>query len=86
VLGLPPAEEEGQIEIRSAFGEPLVISDTPAAPEPGPAAEPGVQTAREGVPSSGRPGWSAYRTVQVLLALLAAVTGAAALWVRKSRV
>jgi hypothetical protein len=82
VLGLPPAEEAGQIEIQSAFGEPLIYGDqSPAAPEQEPIVREGSQDGDLAPPV----GQVSIRTIQGLLAGLAVLTGAAAFFARRKR-
>ncbi len=85
VLGLPSTEEAGQIEIASAFGEPLSSADAGT----GLAVEPPMGPVERQVEETGLPGSEAQqpklRLVQVLLALVAVITGAAAFLVRSNR-
>jgi len=94
ILGLSAGEEAGQIEARSAFGQPLVTGlDERSEPVEG------EQLATEATPAEDDPKMppaaeeqpvdqsaeQSLRTVQALLALLAIITGAAAFLIYRKR-
>lgn len=82
VLGLPSTEEAGQIEITSAFGEPLSSAGTEADLATEPLTGPMERQAESPEPETRQPN---LRLIQVLLALLAIITGVAAFIVRRNR-
>ncbi len=85
VLGLPPTEEAGQIEIMSAFGEPLAYPETETGLVANSAVEPAARQAEDAELPVSESGWPPFRLLQVLLALLAIITGVAAFLVRRNR-